>query len=128
MTTVRDFAKVRGLDRVIERAISFHPQLPGGLWQTPVSTGERFQTRAGDASKQHGIRLHSQLRGKDLDETFLHELAHIMELIVYGSSSHGATWWEMMHQLGQKPKRTHQIAACKKLRTSTHLSADQLDL
>lgn len=40
----------------------------------------------------------------------------MMQFYLYHEINHGASWWEMMHQLGQKPKRTHQIAVVKRRR------------
>lgn len=133
MRTVRDFAQELGVERIIERAITFHTELPGtrpSLWDIPVDWFINMTRAAGNAHSQKGIKLNPALRNHGpsaLRETFLHEVAHIMQHIVYGRMDHGATWWEMMHQLGQKPTRTH----CMNLQASsqtTKLNPDDLGL
>ena len=121
--TIEEFSRQYGLMPVIDRAISYHPQIRNRLLQCPVEWSGRLQTSAGYASSTRGITLHHSLQMADqrqnLIETFLHEAAHMMQHFAYGEINHGATWWEMMHQLGQKPKRTHAIAAVKRRREVT---------
>lgn len=119
METVETMAKELGLIPILERAFSFHPTICISTLGTRVEWSNRLQTSAGYASGIRGITLHQSLRAALRDEwieTFLHEVAHMMQFYLYHEINHGASWWEMMHQLGQKPKRTHQIAAVKRRR------------
>ena len=137
MQTVRTIAEQLGVVRVIDRAISFHERLPGtnpGLWGISVEYTARMQRRAGCfRGNEMAIELHPALagpfakRGEHI-ETFLHELAHAMQWIVYRRVDHGETWYEMMHQLGQQPKRCHNIAACTKPGTNSKLNLEDMDL
>lgn len=138
--TVRTVAEQLGVVGVIERAISFHTELPGtrpSLWDIPIRYNGQMQTAAGYChyEPEMWISLHPVLTGQrttrlDHVETLLHELAHAMSWIVYGprGRGHGAHWWEMMHQLGQKPRRTHAIAACKPATDKATLSLDDMGL
>lgn len=136
MHTVKSLAYQRGLTAVLDRAFSFHTQLgTADVWNIPVEFSDRIQTSAGNfRAKPRGgqIKLHRALEApankQPLDETFLHELAHAMQWLVYGVCDHSATWWEMMHQLGQKPRRTHAIAACKPAKEYTYKSVEELGL
>lgn len=117
-SSVRAFAEAQGLIQVIDRAISFHPAAlgTGRLYAVKVDWNHRLERSAGRFNSLRGIELHPGLthaKPKDLHETFLHELAHAMQWLVYAKVDHLETWWEMMHQLGQKPKRTHSIPECQ---------------
>lgn len=134
-TSVLTFAKEHGLQSVIDRAISFHPQKLGGgaLYRVPVDWNHRLRKCAGTFSSKDGIALHPGLahaKVSDLHATFLHELAHAAQWLVYSKVDHGESWWEMMHQLGQKPKRTHSIPECHGRLTpaSVGLNPEDLDL
>ncbi len=137
MHTVRTIAEQLGVVWVIDRAITFHDKLPGAnraLWNITVEYNTAFQRRGGCfRGREMAIELHPALNGpfakpSEHAATFLHELAHAMQWIVYGRVDHGATWWEMMHQLGQEPKRCHNIAACTKPSTKSKLGLDDMGL
>ncbi len=120
MPNVHDMAEELGLLDTIARAVSFHPAklCLGVVWNIPVEYTTRLQTSAGMCHYRDGLRItfHPVLAREehrtDLVETFLHELAHAHAHIVYGQPAHGhgEHWWEMMHQLGQSPRRCHAIS------------------
>ncbi len=143
--TVRSLAKELGLERVIDRGFSFyetvseskHVNFPHtGLWGISVYQNDRLQRVAGKCRYvPMELELHPALFGpfaqrNELIETFLHELAHAMAWVKYGSAGrgHGEHWWEMMHQLGQIPRRCHNIAACTKADTKAVLGLDDMGL
>lgn len=137
--TVRTFAKAYDLELIIIRAFSFHSVLENetfpSLWYVPVVFNPRLQTTAGFArhSPRYEIELNPALAGplasrEQLVATFLHELAHLMEYRVLRTHGHGAGWWMMMHQLGQIPRRTHTIAACRKAEPVARHSLDDMGL
>lgn len=137
MPNVRELAESLALLDIISRAVSFQPKIHlGTVWNIPVEFDNRLQTAAGNCHYHPSllIKLNPVLRRDnhrvDLVETFLHELAHAHAWIVYGERGrgHGAEWWEMMHQLGQIPRRAHSIAACKKATTRSALSLEDMEL
>lgn len=142
--TVQDFISALGIDpqsvgvhntveQIVDRALSFHPQIRHNLMAVRIEFNFNLKRVAGRAFQSGRIELHPGLlhgSKQDLIETFLHELAHIMQYYSYGVMDHGASWWEMMHQLGQRPKRTHNIGECQgKLQPKTAgLSTEDLGL
>ena len=140
MLTVSQLAIQLEITLTIERAISYHPALPGAnrhLWNIPITYPNRLQTAAGYCHYNPlRIDLHPGLLGPDAAKaehvaTFLHELAHAMSVMVYGIAAgrgHGEHWWEMMHQLGQRPQRTHKIAACRKASLVAKRTLDDMGL
>lgn len=132
-SSVQAFAQEFGLIQVIARAISFHPAALGNgkLYAVKVEWNHNLRKAAGRFSSIRGIELHPGLahaKPKDLHETFLHELAHAMQFLVYGKVDHGETWWEMMHQLGQRPIRTHSIPECSGRLTPASVGINAEDL
>lgn len=133
---VLDFARELGLESCIARATTFHPGKLhlGVVWNVPVEYNDRLQTTAGLCHYQPTVRLelNCSLRLPNqrvhLIETFLHELAHAHAFMVYGCRGHGNEWWKMMHQLGQIPRRTHNIAACHKSGTTATKTLDDMGL
>jgi hypothetical protein len=110
MTTIRKFSADLGQDQILARALSYHPTIAQALLATPCDWSSKLHASAGYASSRRGISLHHGLRAEGpqaIIDTFLHEVAHIMQYLVYREFNHGATWWEMMHHLGAKPVRTH---------------------
>lgn len=137
MPNVFELAEELGLVPIITRAVSFQPKIHlGTVWNIPVVFDNRLQTAAGYCHYHPEllIKLNPALRRdecrKDCIETFLHELAHAHAWIVYGKHGrgHGANWWEMMHQLGQIPRRVHDIAACRKSTTKATHTLDDIGL
>lgn len=132
--TVGSLARELGQFLVIARAITFHPEIELPLLATRVEWNPRFKHTAGQYSpREKLITLHPGLRyaePSDLIGTFLHEVAHVMQVLTYRKCDHGETWWEMMHQLGQRPKRTHSIPEChtKLTAASIGLTAEGLGL
>lgn len=132
-SSVRAFATEFGLIQVIDRAISFHPAALGNgkLYSIKVDWNLSLRKAAGRFGTNQGIELHPGLahaKPKDLHETFLHELAHAMQWLVYRKVDHAETWWEMMHQLGQKPTRTHSIPECSGKITPASVGINPEDL
>lgn len=112
--TVAEFALNISATRIIQWALLFHPQIQGKLMHIPVVWNTNLDSSGGNFRSQPAmlISLHPALQREGataVHETFLHELAHAMQWLVYHEVNHGATWWEMMHQLGQKPRRCHQM-------------------
>lgn len=131
MTTLREFAMECSQQGTIQRAISFAPLIGPALWAVPVEWSLRLKKSAGYFhSSPLGITLHPDLKRQGRSavvETFLHETAHAMQWLRYREVTHGESWWEAMHQLGQKPQRCHSM----KLRSAsraTAASAEELDL
>lgn len=63
---------------------------------------------------------------KDRDEminnTIPHEMAHIVDMYLYGGrSSHGHRWQAIIHALGGSPERTHTIPLTKARRSRRYL-------
>lgn len=115
MSNVETFAREYGLMPVIDRACSFHPLIKSALLATPCEWNLRLHSSAGYYHSERGITLHLGLKREGSEATratFLHEVAHAMQWLRYREVNHGASWLEMMHQLGQQPKRTHSYAAC----------------
>jgi hypothetical protein len=113
---IAKFARELDCIYCIERAITFDPIPLAGIWNVPVMWNFSLRTSAGRASR-HGIELHPGLLQATVEEyrnTFLHELAHICELRIYGTIGHSREWWEAMIRLGEKPwiTRHHNIASC----------------
>lgn len=63
--------------------------------------------------QQNKMRLNADLLTRYgtefINDTPLHELAHLIEFKLYGSSSHGPRWKDIMRTLGQAPDRTHNF-------------------
>lgn len=119
METVLDFAKSLNLVDRINRAISFNPNaFNSRLWQIPCYYNHRLRNSAGNANRFR-ICLHPGLQQAtelELTTTFLHELAHVMDYLENGQSSHGYGWWQAMIRLGENPQKSryHNIFSCKK--------------
>jgi hypothetical protein len=114
--SVRYFAELTGTTNVIDRAISFDERLLA-LWNVPVKWNYNLKNSAGFANIR-GISLHPGLKQASETEfraTFLHELAHVCEGLLYNDTyGHSQHWWEAMIRLGEKPwiNRHHNIVPC----------------
>lgn len=132
MPKLIDFAIEHKWRLTIDRALLFHPSIRDPLYNVPVEFSLKLQTSAGYFwSKPPRIALHYGLQREGehaMMETFLHETAHAMQWFVYKEINHGASWWEMMHQLGQKPVRTHNLAACARAKAVAPGNADGMGL
>lgn len=135
--TIRQLAHQLGQTHTIQRAFGFHLKLQTLdqiIWDMPVEYNPRLERTAGRAHCSEGkIELHTcfangQASREHHIETFLHELAHIHQWLVYHTADHGADWWEMMFQLGQKPKRTHSITACRAASATARVSIEEMGL
>lgn len=132
-SSVRAFATSWGLIQIIDRAISFHPNALGNgkLYEVKVDWNLNLKSCAGRFSSKIEIELHPGLahaQVHDRNATFLHELAHAAQWLVYRKVDHLETWWEMMHQLGQKPQRTHSIPECRGKITPARVGINAEDL
>src|SRR3954471_1484838 len=116
--TVATFSRRIDTDDVILRAITFDHRIVA-VWSVPVTWNWRLKSSAGFARiNPFQIELHPGLNDAtplDLRTVFLHEVAHICQHILYPECrmSHGYEWHEAMIRLGERPIRTHNIAACK---------------
>lgn len=109
--TVRFFAERLGVAHLIDRALTYYPAIERDLWSTKVEITTRVSRTAGRATPGR-ITLHSALVHEGPQafvQTFLHEVAHVMQYLVHGHFNHGESWWKMMHILDQKPIRTHRF-------------------
>lgn len=106
----------QGIEFLIERALTYHPNITRKTWETRVIWDRSLKKAAGQfRSRERVILLHPGLKLAhkfQYVETFLHELAHAMQWYAYAKADHGPTWYEMMHILAQKPKRLHNIPEC----------------
>jgi hypothetical protein len=127
--TIRSYSNLLGCSAAIERAITYDPKLER-IWPVPVAFNFSLKSSAGRASLR-GIELHTgllQATPAEYRATFLHEVAHVCEDLIYGKCTHSQTWWEAMIRLGEQPwhNRFHSIDACRS-RDSTHtLTLDKL--
>jgi predicted SprT family Zn-dependent metalloprotease len=115
--TVLAFAELTDTFDVIERAVSFDERLEA-VWPIKVEWNDKLKVSYGRGGPTHyGIKLHPALRDhkKQLRNTFLHELAHCMEYILYKRCGHSQTFWEAMIRLGEKPweKGDHEFSLRK---------------
>jgi hypothetical protein len=126
---VLDYANRLNCVFTIERAITYDPRLDR-LWCIPVHFNFSLKSSAGRADRR-SIELHTgllQATPAEFRATFLHEVAHVCEDLIYGKCTHSQTWWEAMIRLGEQPwhNRFHSIDACRS-RDSTHtLTLDKL--
>ncbi len=118
MSTVLETIEKYNLHEIVNRAISYNPNAFKPLFQIPVIWNDyRLKNSAGNANRWR-IKFHPGLKDADISEitiTFLHELAHVMDCLENGSTSHGAGWWINMARLGLDPRkhRYHNISSCK---------------
>lgn len=111
---VRQMAEMTKTTEVIARAISFDDRLQNA-WKINVEFNSRLKMSYGRGGPSHyGIKLHPLLKQHpiQLRNTFLHELAHCMEYLLYRKCGHGAQFWESMIRLGEKPwiKDNHEFS------------------
>jgi predicted SprT family Zn-dependent metalloprotease len=112
MATVRQFAALCGATYEIERCLTFYPEKAQSIWDANVGYSNALKTAGGQAKRRAGI-ISIELNPKlpqisgEPKSTFLHEVAHCLQYIIYGKGDHGFTFWEIMFRLGQKPTRCH---------------------
>lgn len=106
---VRQFAEDCGASYEIERCLTYYPLKVEAVWSVPVEYSERFVSSAGYAHQSRGITLNPRIRSirNEPKETFLHEVAHMIQWLAYGHIDHGYTFHEVMHRLAQVPQRCH---------------------
>jgi predicted SprT family Zn-dependent metalloprotease len=107
-------AEITKTKTVISRAISYDPRL-FAAWEINVEWNPRLKTSYGRGGPTHyGIKLHPAIQSypDQPRSTFLHELAHCMEYILYQKCRHGQSFWEAMIRLGEKPweKNNHEFS------------------
>lgn len=128
--SVEAFAAQYNITSILARAISFHPQVRDQILAVTVEWNPNLRTSAGQFDKRPSkVSLNRALHAEgttEIIDTFLHEVAHAMQHFVYNKVDHGETWWEMMHQLGQKPRRCHQMNLRPTL--IAHANPEDLDL
>lgn len=112
---IAHYARQLDCTPAIERAITFDTKL-SRLWLIPVHFNFSLKSSAGRANR-FGIDLHPgllQATQAEFRATFLHEVAHVCEYLIYGKGGHGETWWEAMIRLGERPwqNRHHSIRSC----------------
>lgn len=123
--TIRSWAERLALVPHIERAISFNEGRLASVWEVPVVWNHALKSSAGRAGRTTtDRRLHVELHPRlarehlasQLVQTFLHEVAHILQRLEHGHSGlglgHGQGWWEAMIRLGERPweSRYHEIS------------------
>jgi hypothetical protein len=114
--SIRHFATITDTITIIERAISFDDRL-FAIWNVPIRWNYNLKNSAGCASIR-GISLHPGLKQAsetELRATFLHELAHVCEGLLYNNTyGHSQHWAEAMIRLGENPwiNRHHNIVPC----------------
>jgi len=108
----RDFHPLKGLiqDACMINGLSCWDALI--RWR--VTQNPRPRRRAGLCKiYQREIELHSTLfkaeRRQELEETLLHELAHVIDHLVFKGRGHGRTWKEVMRALELEPTRCHSL-------------------
>ena len=84
------------------------------LTKWKVTKNPRPRRRAGVCKiLQREIELHATLfkvgRRQELEETFLHELAHAINHLLFNGRGHGRTWKEVMRALELEPTRLHSL-------------------
>tara|TARA_R100000951_G_scaffold101420_1_gene92948 strand:- start:27769 stop:28275 length:507 start_codon:yes stop_codon:yes gene_type:complete len=85
-----------------------------------VNLNSRMRSNGGTARWRHNTgeialnyRLHRDNDMTQVKQTYLHELAHIVQRVRYGwgrnIKSHGVEWQRIMRGLGINPDRTHKM-------------------
>lgn len=80
----------------------------------------RTKTRAGLTKyRQRVIELHSVLlvpgKEQDRNQTFLHEVAHILEKAICGTFGHGQNWKRLMESMGLVPEVYQKLPEMQEL-------------
>lgn len=83
------------------------------IMDVPVHVGNLGRTAGWARYSPIVIELHEglwtpQFEG-NLDETFIHEVAHIIDRFERGDSDHSALWKKVMIRLAAKPTRCHSM-------------------
>jgi predicted SprT family Zn-dependent metalloprotease len=94
----------------------------GRVWQIPNFSGRvdidyswTMRTRAGYADLlNYKVRLNARLLQRhpaEIDDTLVHELAHIAAVMLCGQDirHHGPEWQSLMRIAGYEPERTHNL-------------------
>lgn len=105
--------------KLLAKIIAQHPILVNDdifkkIQNGPIHLNARMRSTLGRAHYlTNKIELHVRaLRGhrEQFEETFAHELAHLLSAAIYGlklGRGHGRAWKQVMRVLGYEPKRTH---------------------
>ena len=79
-----------------------------------ISLNNRFKTTAGMAYyDSHSIKLSTELFREHTDhfiaDTIPHEVAHLVDYIVFKEWGHGPSWKQVMRAYGLEPARCHNM-------------------
>lgn len=109
MPTVRQAAQSCNAEYEIARCLTYYTSKVSDVWSVQVEFSARQSRSAGFAHPDRGIILNARLMNihGEPKSTLLHEVAHMLQHIVYGRMDHGYTFHEIMHRLGQPPARCH---------------------
>lgn len=129
MKTVLNFAEHLDCVALINRAVSFDERL-AAIYNVECKWSHNVKHSGGWGGRY--ITLAVGLQNASLEDqrnTFLHEVAHAMEFILYGRTGHSQNWWEAMIRLGQKPWETRYLSksAVAALRDA-QVSADDIEI
>jgi SprT protein len=90
-------------------------KIPGFETRVDIDYSSAMRTRAGVADLvRFEVRLNLRLMERhpeQVDETLVHELAHIAAVIICGHDidPHGPEWQSLMRAAGYRPDRTHTL-------------------
>ena len=139
MDTVKTIATQRNWHDLLMRPLPmFQPAHFSALLATPVHYDHRLVHTAGKAFYgPRKITLHPAFladQSEDMQrqhkETFFHEAAHILAVLVYGQAAggHGFHWGHCMLCWGYEPTRYHTIGReLRQAKANNTLSLDDLD-
>ncbi len=94
----------------------------GELYKTRIIDNPRMRTAAGRAFiSDNKIELNGKMlleHPDELEPTFVHELAHLISIALYGArgAGHGRYWRATMRMLGQEPTRCHSMSETAPIR------------
>lgn len=80
-----------------------------------ITINNRMRSTAGRANYARNEIIMNErllnLNPEHIEQTFAHELAHLISFALYGrnGTGHGRLWQEVMVKLGYSPERTHSL-------------------
>lgn len=78
-----------------------------------LELSNRMRTCGGYAiPSQRLVKLNRRLlikHPKHIDQTIVHELAHLVNAYLFSGRGHDASWKRIMHEMGFKPDRCHKM-------------------
>jgi hypothetical protein len=89
----------------------FDPAKRKAILQVPVKEHRSINVGGYWDQNKQTIFVNQAICGELLKTTFLHELAHTVNDIMFGpnTDAHGKHWKEIMECFGQKPERCHSF-------------------